>query len=158
MIRAFGYKIEKGRAIIEPQEAERLRQIYKAYLSGLSLVKAAKTAGLTMTHSSVKNLLQNPRYLGDDYYPQIVEKELFDAFEAERQRREQRRHCTLSTVKRKEMVAPIQFRMNPPIQEKNDPYEQAEYVFSLIEPFLQQNKTCVREGENSSGLKVESEV
>ena len=40
-----------------------------------------------MTHSSVKKMLRNVHYLGDDFYPAIIDKNTFDTFEAELQRR-----------------------------------------------------------------------
>ncbi len=60
--------------------------------SGLSYVKSAKEAGLTMNHSSVKNLLYNERYLGDDFYPAIIDQEMYEAVEVERLRRLEESH------------------------------------------------------------------
>ena len=142
----YGYRIEKGKAVINQQEAERLRQIYTGYLSGLSLVRSAKAAGLTLTHSSVKLMLQNRRYLGDDFYPQIVEKDLFEAFEIERQRREERWHGRRATHKREEIEVPTRFRMREAEEQYVDPYEQAEYLFSLIE-----EDSFPADTENNSG-------
>ena len=65
----YGYKIEKGKAVIDEAQAEQVRMIYKGYLSGLAYVAAAEAAGLTLLHPGVKKMLQNKRYLGDKYYP-----------------------------------------------------------------------------------------
>ena len=70
----FGYRIENGRAVVNDKEAEQLRQIISGYLSGLSYINAAKEVGLDMGHTSVKNLLQHKRYLGDDFYPAIIDQ------------------------------------------------------------------------------------
>ena len=85
----YGYRIENGIAVICEEQAEQIRKIYAGYLGGLSMRNAATEAGMNATHSSVKRLLQNPHYLGDDFYPAIIDRETFDAFEVERQRREE---------------------------------------------------------------------
>ena len=37
--------------------------------------------GLKLYHGSVGRMLQNKKYLGDDYYPAIIDKETFDKAE-----------------------------------------------------------------------------
>ena len=87
-----------------------------------------------MKHSSAKRMMQNSHLLGDDFYPAIIDQETYDAFEAERQRREK----TLGRNKRKKKTmearpAPTAFRMRKPVMVNTDPYKQAEYLYSLIE-------------------------
>ena len=64
----YGYKIEKGKAIIDEPRADQIRKIFKGYISGLSYTAAAEAVGLTLSHTSVKKILQNKRYLGDKHY------------------------------------------------------------------------------------------
>ena len=73
-------------------------------------------------------------YLGDEFYPAIIDKETFDAFEAERLRREKALGRD-DRQKNTEVVlpAPTAFRMRKKAHVFNDPYRQAEYVYSLIE-------------------------
>ena len=130
----YGYKIENGIAVICEEEAAQLRKMYEGYLGGLSLIEAAAQVGQTRTHASVKRMLQNPHYLGDEFYPAIIDKETFDAFEAERLRREKAlgrddRQKDTEVV----LPAPTAFRMRKKAHVFNDPYRQAEYVYSLIE-------------------------
>mgnify|MGYP001086361357 CR=1 FL=1 len=80
----YGYDIVGGKAVVNKEQADIIRSICSNYLSGMSMTTAAKSAGVTMTHSRVKHLLQNKRYLGDDFYPPILTEELAQAFEAER--------------------------------------------------------------------------
>ncbi len=130
----YGYRIEDGSAVICREQAEQIRKIYEGYLSGLSLRNAAKEAGMHATHTSVRRLLQNPHLLGDDFYPAIIDRETFDAFEAERQRREKalgRDNKEKKTVETR--PAPTSFRMTPAEQRFRDPYRQAEYIYGLIE-------------------------
>ena len=130
----YGYRIENGAAVIHEEEAAQIRKMYEGYLGGLSLGAAAAEAGITMTHSSAKRTMQNSHLLGDDFYPAIIDQETYDAFEVERQRREQ----ALGRDKRKKKTikarpAPTAFRMRKSVTVNTDPYKQAEYLYSLIE-------------------------
>lgn len=79
----YGYRIENGMAVIDDAAAVQVRKLYKNYLNGLSLVNAAKEAGLDLLHSGAKRMMRNKHYLGDSFYPAIIDKESFDAVEAE---------------------------------------------------------------------------
>ena len=130
----YGYRIENGAAVIHEEEAAQIRKMYEGYLGGLSLVASADEAGITLKHSSAKRIMQNPHLLGDDFYPAIIDRETFDAFEVERQRREE----ALGRDKREKKTveagpAPTSFWMRPATQTFSDPYQQAEYLYSLIE-------------------------
>ena len=84
----YGYKIEKGKALIDEVQAKQVRMLFKGYLSGLAYVVAAEEVGLKLSHPSVKRILQNKRYLGDKYYPAIIDQETFERAEAERFKRQ----------------------------------------------------------------------
>ena len=130
----FGYRIIDGRALVSQKEAAQVQLIYAGYLSGLSLKRAAGEAGLTMQHSSVKQLLQNKHYIGDDFYPAIIDQETFDAAEKERKRREA--VLGRDNLPRKGLCAkvpPTKFRMKKGNQVYIDPYERAQYIYGLIE-------------------------
>jgi len=61
--------------------------LFDSYLSGDSLSTAAKKAGITAFHAGIGRMLRNTRYLGDDYYPAIIDPNMFTAAKAERIRR-----------------------------------------------------------------------
>lgn len=129
----YGYKIVKGKAVIDQEKAAVLRRICDNYLSGMSYVAAAADAGITMKHCGVKRLLQNKKYLGDDFYPAILTQEILDKIEAERKRREK----ALSRNRRKSKEAkelPIytEFYMPRVPKKYEDAIKQAEYAYSLI--------------------------
>lgn len=86
----YGYRIENGKAVIDEAAATQVRELYKNYLCGLSLTNAAKEAGLGLLHSGAKRMMRNSHYLGDDFYPAIIDKESFDAVEAELSKRSTR--------------------------------------------------------------------
>ena len=129
----YGYKIEKGKAVIDEAQAEQVRMIYKGYLSGLAYVAAAEAAGLTLLHPGVKKMLQNKRYLGDKYYPAIIDQETFDRAEAERFKRQRTMGRIFPDKPVEECRPATKFIMPKAGKIFNDPFKQAEYVYSLIE-------------------------
>ena len=83
----FGYDIIKGCAVVNEEKAARLRRICDNYLSGMSLINSAAVEGLKMTSRGVRLMIQNPRYLGDDFYPAILTEDIVGKIEEERVRR-----------------------------------------------------------------------
>ena len=83
----FGYKIVDGKAIIDETDAAILKKLYQNYLAGKSLDTSAKEAGINCSHTSASKLLLNKKYLGDDYYPPLIDKETYDMVVEEKERR-----------------------------------------------------------------------
>ena len=130
----FGYRIENGVAVVYEEEAAQIRRMYKGYLGGLSLVAAAAREGLALKHTSVKYMLQNPRLLGNGFYPAIIDRETFEAFEDERKRREKAMGRDKLPKRSTQLrSAPTSFWMREPVPVNYDPYKKAEYMYSLIE-------------------------
>ena len=78
----YGYRIESGCAVINEEEAAKIRSLYENYIAGMAQSKAAIEAGIETYHSSAKRLMQNRHYLGDDFYPAIIDQETFDKAES----------------------------------------------------------------------------
>lgn len=129
----YGYRIENGVAVVDEAKAEIIRTIYEKYLSGSALIAAAGAAGLKATHSTVKRLLQNKHYLGDDYYPAIIDRETFEAAEAERIKRADELGRGKCRDEKPVPAPPTLFHMKPKEQDFGDPFMEAEYMYSLIE-------------------------
>ena len=129
----YGYKIEKGNAVIDEVQAEQIRTVYKGYLSGLAYIAAAEAAGLTLLHAGVKSMLQNKRYLGDAYYPAIIDQETYDRAEAERIKRQTRLGRVFADKPVEESKPATKFTMPKAGKKLIDPFKQAEYMYSLIE-------------------------
>ena len=128
----YGYDIVGGKAVVNKEQATIIRQICENYLSGMSMTQAAKDVGLEMKHSGVKRLMQNPRYLGDDFYPAILTAEIAQAVEAERLRRDALYKGTRYTKETVEVPIPTFFNMKKPSKKYKDPIKQAEYAYSQI--------------------------
>ena len=108
-------------------------KLYENYLSGMALAKAAAAAGIETYHGTAKRLMENRHYLGDDFYPAIIDQETYDKAAAIRLERAGK----LGRLNRKKSVepaaSPTGFRMAAAEQHYEDPRLQAEYLYSLIE-------------------------
>ena len=135
----YGYRIEDGKAVVDEVQAEQVRTFFKEYISGKALMVAAEMVGLKLFHGSAGRMLRNTHYLGDEYYPAIIDQELFDKAEEERQSRASQLG-RVRELKVKEMPAvPLHFKMERQAKVFYDPYEQAEYAYSLIESEVETN-------------------
>ena len=133
----YGYKIDKGKAVIDDAQADQIRMVYKGYLSGLAYIAAAEAAGLTLLHAGVKSMLQNKRYLGDAYYPAIIDQETYDRAEAERFKRQRKMGRIFPDKPVEECKPATKFIMPKAGKIFIDPFKQAEYVYSLIESVVE---------------------
>lgn len=128
----YGYKIENGAAAIDEEQVAKIKALYEAYLSGMGYEAAAKEAGLAINHAMAKRLLQNKHYLGDDFYPAIIDQETYNAAEKERIRRAEALGRIFEEQERKPPDIPTAFQMGRVEKHFPDPYAQAEYIYSLI--------------------------
>ena len=128
----FGYRIENGIAVIDEADAEKLRMLYDNYLGGMALTEAARQAGIDAYHASVKRLLMTEHYLGDDFYPAIISKEVFNQVQAERVKRAAALGRLDRKSKRKPPKIPTQFSIGAIMEHYDNPATQAEYVYSLL--------------------------
>lgn len=128
----YGYRIENAAAVIDEPAAEKIRQLYSEYLESGSMRAAAIKVGIEKTHSVIGRLLRNEVYIGTDYYPQIVDGEIFKKVQ------ELRGSNARSQNRIKEFDAPPELELEDykldKVEEKyTDPYQQAEYAYSKIE-------------------------
>ena len=129
----LGYKIVDGCAVTDEPTVKQIKETYRYYFEGKSLVDAAKEAGFKMNHATVKRMLSNKKYLGTDYYLQIIDEETQIRFLEELTRRvgslgRLNRKCKEHTKK-----IPTAFHFKPADLTFPDSFEQAEYIYSLIE-------------------------
>lgn len=127
----YGYKIINAQAVVDEQIAEKVRQLYAEYLESGSMRAAAKTVGIEKTHSVIGRLLRNKVYLGTNYYPQIVDEEMFKKVQ------ELLGSNAKSKNRIREFEAPPELELKDykldRVEEKyTDPYRQAEYAYSMI--------------------------
>ena len=129
----YGYRIENGLAVINEEKADAVREFFQGYISGLVLMAAAEKVGLKLYHGSAGRMLRNEKYLGDDYYPAIIDKETFDKAEEIRMSRARALGRVRELEGKSDSVFPTSFSMPAVRTVYQNPFEQAAYVYSLIE-------------------------
>lgn len=131
----YGYRIENGTAVIDDIAADKLRKLYENYLSGMSLKKAAAGAGIDTYHGTVKRLLTNRHYIGDNFYPAIIDDEIFNKAQMELTARAAALGRTNKATKQTIPKAPTIFSIKDIFEPygKSDPAIRAEFIYSLIE-------------------------
>lgn len=128
----FGYRIVGGVAVIDETAAATVRNLYKNYLSGMGLTTAAKEAGLDTYHGTAKRMMCNRIYLGDDFYPPIIDKDTFAQVQEEIAIRATKLGRTELKQKAKITHIPTKFYMHEITENYSDPIMQAEYIYNLI--------------------------
>jgi len=91
----FGYQIIDGKAEIMPETAKVVRTVFQEYLTGISTCKIAKNLTeqgvlnashkLSWNHGSVGKLLENRKYTGDEFYPPLIDTEIFEQVQCRRE-------------------------------------------------------------------------
>lgn len=94
---------------------------------------AAKQAGIETWHGSAKRLLQNRHYLGEAYYPAIIDRETFDKAEQELKKRAEKLGRVWEQKEEEKVTHSVDFSTKPMEKQYEDPFIQAEYAYSLIE-------------------------
>ena len=128
----YGYTIIDGRLEVKEKEAENIRKIFKNYLAGNALIKSAELAGLKKNSSSVKRILTNKKYLGNDIYPKIIDEE---SFEKVGQMLKERAVAMGRVWEKEEEIikVPCKFRYKEEGVLPIDPLERASHQYNLIE-------------------------
>jgi len=85
----FGYKFENMQIVIVAEEARLIKQMHQDYLAGMSTSQIAKKLNTQPIRYNEKNsewergnvsyIFKDKAYLGNEDYPQIIEKEINDA-------------------------------------------------------------------------------
>ena len=96
----FGYKMEFGEIVPQPQEAETVQSIYQKYLAGASfnqLTEWLQAEGVPYdgdkpwNKNMVARILEDDRYIGRKNFPVLIETEQFRA--AQERRKEMHPEC-----------------------------------------------------------------
>lgn len=137
----YGYRIENGKAVIDTEAVEQIKTLYHAYLSGDYMDTAAKKASIGSSHGGIGRMLQNRHYLGDEYYLAIIDLDTFSAAEAERIKRASHLGRFREPKEKAGVLFPTSFHLNEGTEQYDDPFQQAEYSYSLSESEVNNNGT-----------------
>ncbi len=108
-------------------------KFYENYLTGLSLKDAADEAGIDTYHGTAKRLLNTQHYIGDDFYPTIIDETVFQNAQEELMKRAAALGRLNRTPKEKVLKTPTVFTIRDIKTRFDNPVTQAEYIYSLIE-------------------------
>lgn len=129
----YGYKIVNSKAVVDKPAQKKVQQLFQNYLAGMSLSKAAEKAGIHIPHGMVGKLLSNQHYLGDSFYPQLIDKSTFEKVAVERRRRAEKLGRTKLKKPTVRKTVPTAFTLAKIEEYYDDPARQAEYLYSLIQ-------------------------
>ena len=87
----YGYRMENGKIVIHPEEAERLKTFFEADLSGATMRDAGKMAGLNCSTDSYPNIIERTIYVGNSHYPAMISEEYHRRLMEEREKRTKRK-------------------------------------------------------------------
>ena len=99
----------------------------------MSLSKAAEEVGIYVPHGMVAKMLSNQHYLGDGFYPQLIDKSTFEKAAMERRCRAEKLGRTNLKKPTVSKTVPTAFTLSKIEEYHDDPARQAEYLYSLIQ-------------------------
>lgn len=117
----FGYKMVDGKIKLDEQNAVAVEQIFREYASGVSLIMVTKnltSRGFLNAnnqpnwyHGTVGKILENVKYKGDDFFPRIIEPELFERVQNRRKEQSNKlgRNLQLNSMSRQSVFSRILF-------------------------------------------------
>ena len=92
----FGYRMEQGKVVIDPNESRWVVYIYEQYIQGASFKNLSDTLCGTGIHydvdkpwnkNMVARILQDRRYTGEGLYPQIIDDLTFNRVDQKRSKK-----------------------------------------------------------------------
>ena len=83
----YGYIIRGGKAVLDEAKALQVKTVFAEYVAGESLQTAGMKACIKKPHTSIGRIIDASCYKGDDFYPAIVSRDLWDKAQKERKRR-----------------------------------------------------------------------
>nr|WP_312578913.1 recombinase family protein [Sedimentibacter sp.] len=94
----LGYKMINGNIEIDDKQAKTVKAIFEEYIKGKSMLAIAKeltekgilnaNKKTKWNHGSVGKILQNVKYMGETYYPKLIDESDFEKVQIQRKERE----------------------------------------------------------------------
>jgi site-specific DNA recombinase len=93
----IGYKLVEGKIQFDEPKAAAVKKVFADYLSGTATHAIAKQLTkmkflnannkASWNHGSIGKILENVKYLGDEFYPQMIDAGLFEQVQKRRKER-----------------------------------------------------------------------
>lgn len=125
----YGYRIENGEPVIEPREADRVKAAFASFAKNGNLAQALRDSGIQKAHAFMSLMLKNPRYKGDDFYPEIIDEKTYDEVQAKRKKK-QRPAIRITEIKPGTKFCLLNYKDD---ELPMDPVARAAYVYERIE-------------------------
>ncbi|MGN0362481.1 MAG: hypothetical protein ACI4ET_06540 [Bilifractor sp.] len=126
----YGYRIVEGKAIADAEESKKIVAAFERYAAGDSLRKISEDLGIGRYHRGMALILTDEKYLGTEFYPQIIDKALFEKVQKIRAKRKEQ-HARPPRAKEAEKPA-TRFVLRPGTKHLSDPFAQAQYIYGRI--------------------------
>ena len=142
----YGYEIVNGEAVYKQGEAGKVKLFVRYYLEGDAIKTAGEKAGINLSLSTLGHILKNPIYMGDRYYPALIDEETFEKVQAERQERYERLGCFTSNNAIPPAAVRCFFRLQPESEKEwsewpeavrevmSEPARKAAYIYTRVIP------------------------
>ena len=107
------------------------------YFSGYSIQNVIRQTGIDRSSCAVKRILFDPVYLGDEYYPPMIDQQTHEDLLKERQKRYEAQGCFKSS--RQAAPAPILSSFTyigdpASVPSSLSPAEKAQTIYAMIQP------------------------
>ena len=106
----FGYTMKNGKIRVNEKETETVQMIFREYIGGTALKKIADFLTLCKTEylpeesqwnkSRVKRVIEDSRYMGNDKYPQIIDRDIFETANIIKLQRKTNENCIINAQNR----------------------------------------------------------
>lgn len=83
----YGYLLKDGIVTPDPVKSEQVKALFNEYLEGAGLQTIANNMGIPRKHVSLGHMIEDQRYIGNSFYPAIVDKDIWIKAQAERKER-----------------------------------------------------------------------
>ena len=119
----YGYQWQAGQIVINPDQADVIKQTFAGFLAGQTRNHLAWQFNLT--HTSVLRILTSNKYAGGDGYPQIITTTNFK--QVQKQLKKQ-----IVRKPKKQPTPPTKFYRGISKRYSDDAFKQAEHIYQLI--------------------------
>lgn len=128
----YGYRIVDGKAVIDEVKAQEVREFFRFYLEFKNISQAAKKSGIKRDWPVAGKILSKKLYLGTEFYPQIIDEDMFRQVQQIRHENAIRNHRYKEPKPIKEIRLITSYQLEKVEKKYDDPYRQAVYAYSQI--------------------------
>ena len=128
----YGYYIDGGVAKGDEPAAKIIRALFTECIECKSMRAAAMKIGLNKAHATLGRIISKRVYLGTDFYPQIIDEEVFNKANEIKLQNAIAQNRIREIKQDAPILMNIQFQLGALENRYEDPYRQAEYVYSQI--------------------------